>query len=72
MKMKETGEPFCDEAHIIYVNVSYKAGTALGMLMHDFLVTDPSEVNYQILAETMRYYKSTAIYTLMKKEGNRA
>lgn len=70
--VKETGESFCDEAHIIYVNASYKDGTALGMLMHDFLVTDPNEVNYQILVETMRFYKESeegikAMSEIMKK-----
>ena len=34
--IKETGEVFQDESHIIYVNSQMRNETALGKLMHDF------------------------------------
>ena len=42
--IQETGEPFGDEAHIIYVNSQIKNETELGKLMHDF-------------ADRVRYFK---------------
>lgn len=33
--IKETGESFGDESHIIYVNSQIKDETALGKLMHE-------------------------------------
>ena len=36
--VQETGEPFGDEAHIIYVNSQIKDETELGKLMYDFPV----------------------------------
>lgn len=61
----ETGEYFNDGAHIIYVNASYVDDTNLGKLMHDFLCTNPEDMNYRILATTVKYYKEN-------KEGMRA
>lgn len=37
--IQETGEPFGDEAHIIYINSQIKDETELGKLMHDFSCT---------------------------------
>lgn len=34
--IKETGKVFDDEAHIIYVNGTFRDETPLGKLMHDF------------------------------------
>lgn len=39
--VKETGELFSDESYIIYVNSQIKDESALGKLMHDFLVQMP-------------------------------
>ena len=36
--IKETGEVFQDESHIIYVNSQMRNETALGKLMHDFFL----------------------------------
>ena len=55
--VKETGELFCDESHIIYVKSQIKDESALGKLMHDFYCTDPKDMNYKILAERVRYFK---------------
>ena len=55
--IQETGEPFGDEAHIIYVNSQIKNETELGKLMHDFSCTDPKDMYYKILADRVRYFK---------------
>ena len=55
--VEETGNIFVDDAHIIYVNAQIQDETALGRLMHDFSCTEPSEMNYQILADRVRYFK---------------
>ena len=55
--IQETGEPFGDEAHIIYVNSQIKDETELGKLMYDFSCTDPKDMYYKILADRVRYFK---------------
>lgn len=55
--VEETGNTFGDDAHIIYVNAQIQDETALGRLMHDFSCTDPSDMNYQILADRVRFFK---------------
>ncbi|MBD5470324.1 MAG: hypothetical protein HDR19_04210 [Lachnospiraceae bacterium] len=55
--VEETGNLFGDDAHIIYVNAQIKDETALGKLMHDFSCTDPSDMNYRVLADRVRYFK---------------
>lgn len=55
--IKETGEVFRDDAHIIYVNAQIRDETALGRLMHDFSCTDPNEMKYPLLAQRVRYFK---------------
>ncbi len=53
-----TGKPFNDGTHIIYVNGDNKdASTELGKLMHDFFCTDAEDMNYKELAEKVRYFK---------------
>lgn len=53
--IKETGEMFGDEAHIIYVNSQIKDETELGKLMHDFSCTDAKGVEAMCRAmEDMR------------------
>jgi hypothetical protein len=50
----ETGEPFGDEEHIVYVNSQIRNKTSLGMLMHDFACTAASEGwGYGIVATGM-------------------
>lgn len=63
--VREMGEYFNDGAHIIYVNAGYKDESDLGKLMHDFLVTEPDEMNFKQLADITSYYKKD-------KEGIRA
>lgn len=53
----ETGGWFEDGSHILYVNGSYRDDTPLGRLMHDFSCTDPSGMNYKVLADRVRYFK---------------
>ena len=57
--VKETGENFNDEAHIIYVNAQIQDETALGKLMHDFFCVNAENMKYSILAERVRYFKET-------------
>ena len=55
--VKETGELFGDESHIIYVNSQIKDESALGKLMHDFSCTNAKDMKYKILADRVRYFK---------------
>ena len=55
--VRETGEMFGDESHIIYVNSQVKDQTALGKLMHDFSCINAKDMHYQILADRVRYFK---------------
>ena len=55
--VKETGDPFGDEEHIIYVNSQIKDETSLGKLMHDFSCIDAKDMYYQVLADRVRYFK---------------
>jgi len=53
----ETGEPFADEEHIIFVNSEIQDDTELGKLMHDFYCTNYRDMNYQVLADRVKYFK---------------
>lgn len=55
--IRETGEDFGDEAHIIYVNSQIKDESQLGRLMHDFSCKNPNDMNYSVLAQRVRYFK---------------
>ena len=55
--IKETGENFGDEAHILYVNGAYRDESPIGILMHDFSCTDAKDMKYRTLAERVRYFK---------------
>ena len=50
--IKETGEVFQDESHIIYVNSQMRNETALGKLMHDFSCTSAKDMYYDCLLYT--------------------
>ena len=52
-----TGKIFDDRQHILYVNASYKGNDPLGILMHDFLCSDPDDMKTPILADKARYLK---------------
>lgn len=47
----ETGKPFGDESHIIYVNGAYSDESPLGKLMQDFRCKNPDDMYYKLLAE---------------------
>lgn len=55
--IKENGENFGDEAHILYVNGEYRDESPIGILMHDFSCTDAKDMKYRTLAERVRYFK---------------
>ena len=52
------GQPFNDRQHILYVNASYEGNDPLGILMHDFLCSDPDDMQTPLLAEKARYLKT--------------
>ncbi len=53
----ETGKPFGDEQHILYVNAQIRDETELGKLMHDMWCVEPEDMHYSILAKRVRYFK---------------
>lgn len=56
----ETGMPFDDGSHIVYVDATYNYGDAeLGAVMHDFVCADPEDMRCPVLAERARYLKET-------------
>ena len=55
----ETGEPFGDGSHIVYVNAACQDDTPLGRLMQDFNCSNPAKMHYKELADTVNYFKST-------------
>ncbi len=55
--VRETGNLFEDEEHIIYVNSQIKDETKLGRLMHDFSCTDAKDMYNKVLADRVRYFK---------------
>ena len=57
--IKQNKVPFGDGSHILYVNGKYRGNDELGRLMHDFLCTDPDDMNYEELAKKARYFKKS-------------
>ena len=57
--IKQNKHPFGDGSHILYVNGKYRGDDELGKLMHDFLCTDPDDMNYEELAKKARYFKQS-------------
>ncbi len=57
--VEETGLPFGDASHILYVNGSYRGDDPLGMLMHDFSCTEAGDMHYGVLSERVHYFKRT-------------
>ena len=56
--IKESGKPFNDGLHIIYVNSQIRDESALGKLMRDFHNSEPSTMNYDVLSEQSDFYKN--------------
>lgn len=48
---------FNDGSHIQYVNGKYRGNDKIGKLMHDFLCTEPEDMNFEALAKKARYFK---------------
>lgn len=55
--IQETGKPFGDEQHILYVNAQIRDETELGKLMHDMWCVEAEDMHYGVLAERVRYFK---------------
>lgn len=55
--IRETGEYFGDDAHIVYVNAKIRDNSALGKLMHDFFCKDSRDMKYIVLAERVHFFK---------------
>lgn len=58
--------------HVLYVNGERKNRSPLGQLMFDFSYEDPSQMNYALLADRVRYFKETpagmqAMYEMLAK-----
>ena len=53
----DTGKPFEDGEHILYVNGEYRGVSDIGKLMHDFSCTDANDMYFELIAERTRYLK---------------
>lgn len=53
----DTGKPFEDGEHILYVNGEYRGDSDIGKLMHDFNCTDADDMNFELMADRTRYLK---------------
>ncbi|MDE6221121.1 MAG: hypothetical protein K2G51_11965 [Lachnospiraceae bacterium] len=51
------GKPFADGEHILYVNGEYRGDSELGKLMHDLNCTRADDMEFELMAERMRYLK---------------
>ena len=58
-RIRENGEYFRDESHIVYVNSSSQEETELGRLMHDFHCKSASEMYSEVLSGRVRTLKET-------------
>lgn len=61
-KDTETGKPLGDGAHIVYVNAAYNNeddNSDIAKLMHDFRCSDPSDMNFELLASKAKFFKET-------------
>ena len=58
-QIKEVGESFQDEAHIIYVNSKKQEDTELGRLMHDLHCKNANEMHSLVLAKRVHELKNT-------------
>lgn len=57
---RDMDTPFSDGEHIIYVNGAYyRAGDTsdIAKLMHDFRCSDYNDMNFELMAQSVRYYK---------------
>lgn len=66
--VRETGEYFGDDAHIVYVNAKIRDNSALGKLMHDFFCKDSRDMEYKVLAERVHFFNMCKAMKDMRKE----
>ena len=55
--VRETGKPFEDGSHIIYVNGSYKGEGDLAKLIEDFHQKNPANMNFKALSDGVKHFK---------------
>ena len=55
--VRETGKPFNDGSHIIYVNGSYKGEGDLARLIEDFHQKNPADMHYKALSDGVKHFK---------------
>ena len=53
------GDLFNDKLHIIYLNASIQDESPLGLLMHDLMCSDPSQMYYEVLRTRVSYFKKS-------------
>ena len=56
----DTGKPFEDGEHILYVNGEYRGASDIGKLMHDFNCINADDMNFELMAERTRYLKENS------------
>lgn len=56
--INQSGKPFDDGSHILYVNGAYKGDSDIAKLIHDFHCTEPDDMFFDILANKARYFKT--------------
>lgn len=49
---------FGDGSHIIFVNGQYNGDDSIGKLMHDFRCKNAEDMNYSVLADKVKYFKT--------------
>ena len=57
--LRETGEDFSDDSHIIYVNAAIQDDTRLGRLMHDLFCKHADDMYSEVLAKRVKELKET-------------
>lgn len=75
--INRTSSLFDDGSHIIFVNGQYKGDDNIGKLMHDFRCKDADDMNFSVLADRVRYFKtdeggSSAMCKMMEEMKNEA
>lgn len=55
----DTGKPFGDGEHILYVNGEYRGDSDLGRLMHDFNCANANDMHFEEMAKRTRYLKES-------------
>jgi hypothetical protein len=55
----DTQKLFHDKGHIIYANAAYQGADDIGRLMADLRATDPNNMNFEELSQTVARMKNT-------------